>query len=264
MTGTVRLPTAFRLIARNAVDSTNAVAKALAEEGAEDGTLVWGRRQTAGRGRHGRAWASPEGNLYVSLVCRPGAPPDKLGQLSFVTAVSVAEALEPLLPKGRKLELKWPNDVLIDGGKVTGILLESSMSAGEGQAWVVIGVGVNLAHHPERTDSLTPPTSLKALGAGDISPEAVLEAFAERFLHWRRLWLAEGFAPVRAAWLKRAYRLGATVTARLEPTPVSGRFVDLDDSGAMILDQDGGGRRRIAAGEIFFSKGSEDGDASGD
>lgn len=219
MSRSIRLPTAFRLVCRDAVDSTNAVAKALAEDGAEDGTLVWARRQTAGRGRHGRSWTSPEGNLYLSIVCRPGAPIDRLGQLSFVTAVAVADALEPRLPDGHKLQLKWPNDVLIDGCKVTGILLESAVGAGGEPTWVVIGVGVNLAHHPESTDSLTPPSSLKALGARDISPESVLEAFAARFLHWRRLWLAEGFAPVRAAWLRRAYRLGETVTARLEPRP---------------------------------------------
>lgn len=262
MTDFPRLPTAFRLIDRDVVDSTNAIAKTLAEEGAEDGVLVWGRRQTAGRGRHGRDWASPEGNLYLSLICRPGASADKLGQLSFVTAVAVAEALEPFLPAAHKLELKWPNDVLIDGGKVTGILLESSMSADGSRPWVVIGVGINIAHHPESTDSTTPPTSLKALGEVDVRPERVLEAFAERFSFWRRAWLGQGFAPVRAAWLRRAYRLGVDVTARLAPAPVTGRFVDLDESGAMILDG-ADGRRRVTAGEVFFPTGAEGGDASG-
>ena len=148
---TPELPAFYRLLAYEQIDSTNEEAKRLAAAGAPAGTLVWAGEQLAGRGRRGRGWASPPGNLYVSLLLRPACPPAQACQLNFVAAVALAEAVSALLPAGAGVALKWPNDVLVGGAKVSGILLEASAALDRSIDWLVIGAGVNIASHPADT-----------------------------------------------------------------------------------------------------------------
>lgn len=241
------LPPFFRLVPLEVCGSTNDEARQLAQNGAPEGTLVWARRQEYGRGRRGRAWSSPEGNLFMSLVLRPAVPPGQAAQVSFVAAVALGEAVSALIPGAPRL--KWPNDVLIDGAKSAGILLESEPGRAGAVDWLVLGIGVNVHHFPP--DLEYQATSLAAAGAAGVSVETVLERVAASFQAWYQRWLAQGFAPVRAAWLNAAHGLGGPVTVRLSEESFTGHFVDLDAGGALLVETPAG-LRTVTAGDIFF------------
>lgn len=249
MSVTPRLPPAFRLVALERVGSTNEEAKRLAAEGAEEGTLVWALEQTAGRGRRGRRWHSPRGNLYLSLVLRPDAPPAEAAQLGMVAAVAVGDALGTVMPPLTEVWFKWPNDILVNGRKAAGILVESAAGAPGRLDWLVLGVGVNVECHPQETQF--PATSLHAEGGDDVAVAALLEAFSRNFLKWADNWVEEGFAPVRRAWLARAWRRGEAIQVRLDDRTLKGVFADLDTVGALLLDLPDGSRRRITAADVF-------------
>ena len=240
----------FHLTALEAVGSTNDEAMRLAAEGAAAGTLVWAKAQTRGRGRRGRSWASPRGNLYLSLILRPDCSVAAAGQLNFVAALAVGEGLAALSPQASALHYKWPNDVLLNKRKVAGILLESSGSGKGRFDWLVLGVGVNVLSFPEGTDY--PATSLEAEGAEGIGVAGVLESFCDVFLSWLERWESEGFAPVRAKWLELATALGERIEVRLDDETHAGTFAGLDEDGALILHKGGGKALRITAGDVFF------------
>ena len=242
------LPEGFRLHRYETLGSTNDEAKALARAGAPEGTLVWAGEQTAGRGRRGRIWLSPPGNLYLSLVMRPAGAPSRAAQLGFVAALGLGDALAALAGPALHLRYKWPNDLLANGRKFAGILLESETSANDSVDFVVVGIGVNIVCAPG--DVEFPATSLAAEGVAGVTPPVLLEGFARHFEGWARRWGEAGFAPLRMAWLARASGLGERVRVRLERSTLFGRFLDLDDDGALVLDA-AEGRRRIAAGEVF-------------
>ena len=164
MDNPVVLPAGYRLAAFESLDSTNAQARRMATDGVPDGTVVWAASQTAGRGRQGRQWQSPKGNLYCSIVIRPEMPAAEAAQLSFVTALALGDAVSDLLPGGAELHYKWPNDLLLGGCKLAGILLESSGAVGGRLDWLVVGAGLNVADHPDVTDGYR-ATSLRAAGA---------------------------------------------------------------------------------------------------
>ena len=246
-----RLPPAYRLVALDRVGSSNDEAKRLAEAGAEDGTLVWAREQLEGRGRQGRTWSSPPGNLYLSLILRPDCSPAEAAQLGFVAALGLGGGVGSVAPPMVEVRYKWPNDVLFNRRKGAGILLESRMDSSAGVDWLVVGLGVNVTSFPE--DAAFPATSLNFEGAPpEVDAVALLEAFARHFLNWINRWLEDGFAPIREAWLHHAYGLGDMVEVRLSSGFLSGRFRDLDDSGALQLELADGGVRSIAAGDIYF------------
>lgn len=243
------LPAFFHLHDLEECGSTNDVAKQMAADGSPEGTLIWARRQTAGRGRRGRAWSSEPGNLACSLVLRPGLPPGQAALTSFVAAIAVGEAVSALVPG--KVTLKWPNDVLVDGAKISGILLESEAGRAGSVDWLVLGVGINVRHAPE--EALYPATALLTAGA-DVSVEQVLTAYAISFQSWYHRFLSQGFAPVRAAWLNAAQGLGGAVTVRLHDETFTGRLIDMDDDGVLLVDV-GGTIRRVTAGDVFFPGG---------
>ena len=248
-----RLPPAYRLVALDQVDSTNSEARRLAVgENAEDGTLVWARRQTAGRGRHGRVWDSPAGNLYCSLVLRPKCTVAEAPQLCFVVALALFDGIGSVCEAGLVVSCKWPNDILLGDRKVAGILLECEAGDGPEPAFVIVGLGVNVVSYPE--DAAFPATSLRAQGCASLSEIDVLEAFARHFLVWTDRWLDGGFAPVRKVWLQRAKGLGEPIRVRLGNETLAGTFAGLDADGALILGQEGG-ERRIAAGDVFLEAG---------
>jgi len=233
------------LIACDAVGSTNAEALAYARSGERGPLWITARAQSAGRGRRGRAWISEPGNLYATLLLTDPAPPGRAAELSFVAALAVYDAIALLAPAlTSRLALKWPNDVLCDGRKLAGILIEA-----EGTAPLVmaIGIGVNCRHHPAATEF--PATDLAGAGA-EVGAAALFEALSGAMVLRLREWDA-GFASIRAEWLRRAGGLGGELRVRLGAREVAGRFEALDDSGRLMLRRPDGTLEAIAAGEIF-------------
>ena len=242
------MPAEFELVAFDEIDSTNEEARRRAEAGARHGLLIWALSQNAGRGRRGHQWASPPGNLYSSLLLRPDCPAGEAATISFVAALAVVDTAATLLASGVTLHCKWPNDVLVEGEKVAGILLESH-SGGDGKVdWLIIGVGINVAHYPDVTRLSA--TSLADHGA-TATVDQVLGVYAAALARWLAVWREQGFAPVRAAWLERADGIGQTIQVRLAEQTFDGIFESLDDDGALIVVEPRGGRRRITAGEVF-------------
>lgn len=242
------LPAAYRLIVRETVASTNDEAKELARTGAAEGTIVCGLQQTAGRGRRGRYWSSPPGNLYASIILRPACALEAAAQLAFVAALGVGQALSELAPALPSIAYKWPNDVLAGGSKIAGILLELETGENGSLAFVIVGIGVNLASAP--LDTEFPATSLGAEGMPAPPPETALAAFARHFQSWTQRWREEGFGPVRDAWRARAFALGEPIRVRLDTATLHGRFVDIDQRGVLLLEVRGE-QRRISAGDVF-------------
>ena len=241
-------PPGIGRVVLDTVDSTNAEA---ARRAPDAPLWVLARRQTAARGRRGRAWAMPAGNFAASLVWRPGGDPAALALRSFAAALALHDALTALGAGG--LSLKWPNDVLLRGGKLAGILLESPRPG-----LLILGVGVNLAAAPGADaveHGAVRPVSLRDDGGLHVAPEALLSALAPAFAAREAALVRDGFAGIRAAWLARAARLGGTVTARLPGEAVTGIFEDVDADGCLVL-RTREGARRIAAADIFFETGT--------
>ncbi len=220
---------------------------------------VWimAHRQTAGRGRRGRAWVEPRGNLAATLVMRPEGPPARVALRSFVAAVALFDACEAHGVDGARgaggLGLKWPNDVLLNGGKLAGILLESSGNVG-GVAHLAIGIGVNLAEAPavgQVEAGALRPVSLRGETGVVVAPGDFLTDLAAAYAARERVFATEGFAPIRRDWLARAARLGEQITARAGNTTTRGRFETLDEAGNLVL-MTAKGRHVIAAAEVFF------------
>lgn len=228
-----------------ATGSTNADLLTLARDGAvEDGVWLRAEQQTAGRGRQGRAWQSPPGNLYASTVVRLLPHDPRAAGLALVAAVALEEAVRGALPDASNLQLKWPNDLLLGGAKLSGILLE------RGGEHVVVGIGVNVAHHPELPDR--PTTSLRAAGAA-VDAAVFLDDLAQRFARWFETWRGQGIAPIAAQWGERAHPVGTTLSVRLpDGAALAGRFAGLDASGALLLDLADGTRHVIHAGDVFL------------
>jgi BirA family transcriptional regulator, biotin operon repressor / biotin---[acetyl-CoA-carboxylase] ligase len=242
-------PQGFALRHYSEIDSTNEEARRLASAGTSAPLWILADRQTKGRGRRGRKWQSPAGNLFASLLLRPEKPPARCAQLSFVAALCVADLISRCVPAA-DIKLKWPNDVLANGCKIAGILLESAGSGGARPDWVAIGIGVNLAWHP--LDTEFPATSLAGLNIVPPVPADALMALAGRWQQWYGTWLERGFGPVRDAWLARAQGLGSRIRARLAGGETSGMFEGMDETGALLLRESSGHLRAISAGEVFL------------
>jgi BirA family biotin operon repressor/biotin-[acetyl-CoA-carboxylase] ligase len=249
----VALPEGYVLHRFGAIGSTNDEARRLAEAGAPAGQVVLAAEQTAGRGRAGRTWTSPPGNLYVSVLLRPGRDLATFGQLSLIASLALAEAVAGLTATPSAVSLKWPNDVLLKGDKIAGILLESGGDGGSGGRFVIIGSGVNLVSAPE--DTPYPATSLAREGITGVTPERLLASYLEALERWRALWEQAGFAEIRAAWLARAANLHGPIRLRLPGEETAGRFADLTPGGALILELQDGSRREIAAGDVVLGAG---------
>lgn len=234
------------------IDSTNAEAARLAPTLAGP-TWFLALRQTAGRGRRGRAWTDPPGNFAATLVMRVEGDAAAAAQRSFVAALALADALTQATGRPESIALKWPNDVLMNGAKVAGILLET---AGQGGviAPLAIGIGVNLAHAPDTTalepGALAPTSVLSATGA-QLDSETFLALLAPAFAQWETRLVTHGFGPLRRAFLARAARLGDTITARTGSDTITGTFTDIDDTGALVLIT-ARGRQTVQAADIFF------------
>jgi len=242
-------PAGYDRLILDETDSTNEEARRRAPAA----TPLWilARKQTAGRGRLGRDWSSPRGNLSATLLIGRDEAPGELAKLSFHASLAVADLLTHFAP-GAEIATKWPNDALLNGSKAAGILLEN-FGPGPGsspvhKANLAIGVGINLTHHPEPATSRWPPTSLVAETGRAPGIEEALLVLADRLDHWLGI---GDFATIRAAWLARASHLGQRIEARLPNQTLTGIFEDVDAEGALVL-RTPNGTRRIAAADIHF------------
>ena len=212
-------------------------------------TWIMARHQTAARGRRGRAWRNPDGNLAATLVLKPEASPQEAALRAFTASLALYSALADHIA-AEKLALKWPNDVLLSGRKVAGILLESAGNAAQVD-WLAIGIGVNVASSPDAEDGVAfPPISLAEAGCTDTA-DALLTRLAHQMQHWEMTLLAQGFAPIREAWLARAAKIGETITARTMQDETTGIFETIDEVGQLVLSGPNG-QVVIPAGDVFF------------
>jgi BirA family biotin operon repressor/biotin-[acetyl-CoA-carboxylase] ligase len=231
------------------LDSTNAEARRRAEAGQGGPVWITAARQTAGRGRRGRAWSTETGNLAATLLTTTDAPAAEAAQLSFVAALAACDLADTCLGAGAA-RLKWPNDVLVHGRKAVGILVESGAREAGG-LWLAVGIGVNLAHAPTGTER--PATAFAEHMAGPPPrPADAIEVLASRFEVWRKLWATQGFSPIAKAWTERAIGLGERCEARLPNRTVAGVAEGMDLDGALRVRLDGGALERITAGDVFF------------
>lgn len=241
-------PVGYGLKEFDEIDSTNEEACRMAAAGEHGPLWISAERQTAGRGRRGRAWESPTGNLSATLLLSPGKPPSECAQLSFVSAIAASDMVAHFAPTA-DIRVKWPNDVLAGGKKLAGILLESA-SQGADPVFLAIGIGANLRTHPSDTEF--PATSLAAIGVAAPAPRDTLLELAASFAKWYEVWRTDGFAPIRDAWLSRAAGLGTRIRARLANEEIWGVFEGIDMTGALLLRESQDRVRVIAAGEVFF------------
>jgi BirA family biotin operon repressor/biotin-[acetyl-CoA-carboxylase] ligase len=230
------------------LDSTNDVAKELAARGAPEGTVVVAEAQTGGRGRLGREWDSPPGvGLYVSLVLRPMLPPQELPQITLTTAVSVAWAVRRVA--GVAPGIKWPNDLLLNGGKLGGILTEMETES-DRIRHVVVGLGLNV-NNPEFPPELkATATSLTLALGGSYSRVQLLQAWLEEFEALYDRFLNQGFPEILEEWKGLTVTLGRPVTVRQGPREISGEALDVAADGALLLKTAGGEIVRVTSGEI--------------
>jgi BirA family biotin operon repressor/biotin-[acetyl-CoA-carboxylase] ligase len=246
----------YRLSVLDETDSTSNDALAAARAGDPGRHWFVAHRQTAGRGRHGRAWASPPGNLYASLLLVEPCKPNVAPQLGFIAGIAAHDAVSRLTGSGApRLALKWPNDLLIDGGKLAGLLLEGQFVQPGGAFCVAIGIGLNVAAAPQGTPY--PTRTLAAIGATVAVADlfaALSAAFAQAYEPWRAAQAQgrDGFAAVRQAWLARAAGIGGPVTLRLPSGERQGAFRGLDASGRLQLET-ASGPEVIDAGDLYFS-----------
>ncbi len=237
------------------LDSTNAEARRRAEVGERGPVWLLARRQTAGRGRRGRAWAAGQGNLTATVLLTLDKTPLQAAQLAFVAGLAAGRTVAAYIPASL-VRLKWPNDVLIGDRKVCGMLIESGPAAGGG-LWLAIGFGLNLANYPEVVER--PATAVAEHLRHDVlrapTPDEALSLLTRDFDETLSVWLEQGFEPIRWTWTRMAAGIGAPCTARLESETVEGIAEGLDEDGALLLRLVGGQLRRITAGDVFFGAG---------
>lgn len=235
-------------------DSTNAEARRRAEAGEVGPLWITARRQTAGRGRRGRQWGSDSGNLFTSLLLLTQKSPAEAAQLTFAASLAVADLLDRYVPPAL-VTIKWPNDVLLDGRKTSGILIESG-PAPSGGLWLAVGIGVNLSQTPGETER--PATCIaEHLAHGVVSAPSVDEAakaLAETFGVWLDRWTTLGFQPILDAWIARTPGLHGPCTARLTNETLTGVADGVEADGSLRLKLPGGRLRVISAGDVFFGE----------
>ena len=232
----------FKVHTYASLPSTQDYVKELAAEGLEEGTVVQAIEQRDGRGRHGNHWFSPMGNLYMSVLLRPDCDVRIAGQLSFVAAVALSAAMDEVLDEKHKKTLKWPNDILIDGKKVSGILIEKVEDA------YVLGMGINIMNPPDQ-----------AVGLNDLTwdIQVPINTFRDKVLaqlkeHYQQ-WQENGFADIRKLWLREAHGLNQEMTARLSDVEHKGIFKGISDDGHLCLELKDGKQIDINSGEVYFA-----------
>jgi BirA family transcriptional regulator, biotin operon repressor / biotin---[acetyl-CoA-carboxylase] ligase len=238
----------FEVLTFETISSTNDAAMESARAGGRSRTWFIAETQTHGRGRHGRQWASPPGNLYASLLLIDAVSIELAPQLGFVAGVALAHALRAAVGGDERLKLKWPNDILFDGAKLAGILLEGTGLAG-GRFASIIGIGVNCRSHPR--DLAYPATALCETGAAERAPQDVFRRLSAEVAHWLEIFAAgKGFGAIRREWLSLATGLGAPIKVSTPARRLEGRFQTIDAAGRLVLETTNG-TIAIETGEVL-------------
>jgi BirA family transcriptional regulator, biotin operon repressor / biotin---[acetyl-CoA-carboxylase] ligase len=244
------VPEGIEIVTLDQIDSTNDEARRRADAGATGPLWIRANSQTKGRGRRGRSWLSEPGNLFMTGLLTLDCTPLEAANLSFVTALAVAQAIDHFVDQ-REVLLKWPNDVLLAGQKTSGILLESWTSPHGLQ--IAIGIGVNVVTKPENLDQGITCIADHALPDRNHCDAATLFTYILHHFHNSlALWREQGFEPIRVAWLARAKGLGQPIVARLPHETLEGLFRGLGRDGALELELPNGRRRDVTAGDVFF------------
>lgn len=236
----------WRITVAGQVPSTQDLVRVAAEGGEPEGFVVQALQQTGGRGRHGNQWASPMGNLYMSLLLRPDCSAGEAGQVAFIVAIALSKAMDEFMDTDAHAKtLKWPNDILIDGKKVSGILLESEITNSHCD-YLVIGVGVNILAYPE-----------DRIGLDAVKKKPVpIHPFRDRVLahlsDYMDVWRTQGFSAIRDEWLKQAHGLNAPMSIRLPEVTYQGIFKGLDEQGGLMAEIDGQ-IKRFTSGDVHFT-----------
>ncbi len=249
------LPQGFRRLAFDSLPSTSSEALAAARRGEPGGLWITAAEQSDGRGRRERPWTTERGNLAASLMLIDAAPPEVAATISFVAAVALHQAVVDVAGPAvaERLALKWPNDLLLDGHKIAGILVEGERLT-DGRLAVVVGIGVNCESHPD-LEGDTPLADFASRGVA-VEREALFHALAARLAAEIALWdRGAGFAATRAAWLARSTGLGGPIRVRLDRRTIDGHFENLDDTGRLIVTRADGAREAFSAGDVFMIAG---------
>ena len=239
----------YHLLSFDSLDSTNEEAKRIAKSGGQHGAVVWAKKQSDGKGRLGRGWMSEDGNLFVSILLKPNKTFAELGQLSFVAAIAVIDAISPLVDDKDAVKVKWPNDILLSERKLSGVLLESFCTQEDDLPWVVVGVGVNIDSYPQNTEF--PAICLKDSGVELVSAKIILSRFIHHFIERYNQWQSKGFAPIRKEWLSHAWNMQQKIVARLPNMEIEGVFEGINQDGSLIIALDGGHKQTINAADVY-------------
>ena len=232
------------------VPSTQDVAMDAMINGATEGLTIQAMTMESGRGRHGHKWEAPMGNLYLSTLLRPRCNLEEAGDLSFVVAVALYKTLSRYINSEKhKITLKWPNDVLVDGLKISGILLETNTQDNTLDG-VVVGIGVNVFNAPDLA------INLEKLSKNPVYINKIRDDLLENLNIYYALWQEEGIAPIRLLWLKNAHGLGQAISARLPNKTYKGIFEGLSEEGALILKDENNERHIIHAADVYFGDAS--------
>ena len=250
MTGEAPIPPVWRLQVHEAIGSTSDHCAALAASGEPGGLAVLALRQTSGRGSRGRGWQSPIGNLSLSVLLRPSGTLSDAASWPLLAGIAVADAVRPLLPDAAALTLKWPNDVLLRGRKLAGILIDTALDPAGGLRWLIIGIGANLAVAPEVPGRVA--ACLPDEGVSSPPPEAFARDLLERLSHWHSVLLRDGFSAICEAWLVRAHPIGTALTVAFADQRIAGEFAGLSPEGHLLL-RTSDGVRTFSTGEVLFS-----------
>lgn len=246
----------IRVVEKPVTDSTNDDVKALAEAGAPHLSVVWAHRQDAGRGRHGSKWVSREGNVFWSILLRPQKTWSKFTDITFVASVAVHTCIRDVCGQNTNVEIKWPNDILVEGKKVAGILIETGGAFLTSQPeWIVVGIGINVTSSPTLTSGTYPASCLHELGYEDADREKLVNLLNKQMVTELGLWVDYGFEGVRRRYEAVAHRIGEVVTVSQDASKtgyVTGIYQGITTDGEMIVDCDQGQRVLIASGTVML------------
>jgi BirA family biotin operon repressor/biotin-[acetyl-CoA-carboxylase] ligase len=247
----IALPKDYQLLSFDQLDSTNDEARRQADNPSLDKLVIQANSQNKGRGRRGRTWVSEKGNLFCSILQRPNVPIQMAAQISFVSALAIHGAIREAVD-GFDCDVlcKWPNDVLVDGYKVSGILLESQVKKGtQDLDWIITGIGINLCHSP--ADTPYPCGFINAYRENNLTAQMMLELLLKHYDEWMERWKTFGFQTIRDAWCQNAKGIGEEIIVKLSDEEIVGCFESLDQDGALVL-RNSEGTRHITAGDVFF------------
>ena len=248
----LKLPPSFRLHYKEVTTSTNSDAEALAKRGAGEFTLVWARQQTAGRGRFSRNWISDVGNLYWSIVVKPEKGVRPLEELAFVSGLAVLDVARKNVDEDRNVRVKWPNDILINNAKTSGILIE----VGPNQDWVVVGVGINLLIAPDSSAVMYPATCLAMNGADHLTVDDLCQQFSWAFFDRYIEWINEGFSnSMRGDFVDSMWRKDELIGVSLNPEKtivLEGINRGINELGHLQLELITGELKSLPAADVLF------------